>query len=118
MELGRCAARNASEYERELQSFAIQAVKQRNLIAEIRIFKALADTTRLRILAMLTTREMCACEIMAALGLSQPNTSHHLRILETAGLVRQRKEGKWTFYSISQPSALSVVGEIQKLARA
>ena len=69
-------------------------------------------------LAMLATREMCACEIMAVLELSQPNTSHHLRILETAGIVRQRKEGKRTFYSISQPSALSVVREVQKLTRA
>lgn len=118
MDLGRCTAKNASEYEHELQNFASQVVTQRNLAAEMRLFKALADMTRLRILAMLTTREMCACEIMTALGLSQPNTSHHLRILETAGIIRQRKEGKWTFYSISQPSALSVVSEVQKLVRA
>jgi len=118
MDLGRCTARNASEYERELKSFASQAVAARDLVAEKRLLKALADTTRLRILAMLAIREMCACEIMASLGLSQPNTSHHLRILETVGVVTPRKEGKWTFYSMSRSPALDIIKQSQSLVRA
>jgi ArsR family transcriptional regulator len=64
-----------------------------------RIFKALADETRLRILGLLAAREMCVCEVMVALELTQPTASHHLGILENAGLVKNRKEGKWVFYT-------------------
>lgn len=45
---------------------------------------------------------MCVCEIMAALSLTQPTASHHLMILENAGIVKDRKEGKWVFYSIAE----------------
>jgi ArsR family transcriptional regulator len=63
----------------------------------------LADETRLRILKLLEVREMCVCEVMVTLGLTQPTASHHLGILENAGLVRDRKEGKWVFYRIADP---------------
>ena len=46
---------------------------------------------------------MCVCEVMVALDLTQPTASHHLRILENVGLVKDRKEGKWVFYSIANP---------------
>lgn len=69
-----------------------------------RLFKALADETRLRILSLLNMREMCVCEIMVALDLTQPTASHHLGILENAGLIKDRKEGKWVFYSIFDPT--------------
>ncbi|MBC7130036.1 helix-turn-helix transcriptional regulator [Candidatus Bathyarchaeota archaeon] len=74
-----------------------------------RIFKALADTTRLRILKLLVLREMCVCELMIALGLTQPTTSHHLKILENAGLVKSRKEGKWVFYKIANPKITELI---------
>src|SRR3972149_1746597 len=63
-----------------------------------RLFKALADETRLRILNLLRTREMCVCEIMIALDLTQPTASHHLRILENAKLVEDSRKGKGVFY--------------------
>jgi DNA-binding transcriptional ArsR family regulator len=65
------------------------------------VFSALADDTRLRILQLLAQEELCACEVMAALGLTQPTTSHHLGILERVGLITSRREGKWVFYRIS-----------------
>jgi ArsR family transcriptional regulator len=68
-----------------------------------RIFKALADETRLRILNLLRAREMCVCEIMIALDLTQPTASHHLRILEGAELVEDLRKGKWVFYKIVNP---------------
>lgn len=68
-----------------------------------KFFKALADPTRLRMLGLLVVREMCVCEVMAALDLTQPTASHHLRILENIGLVVDRKEGKWVFYSLKDP---------------
>ena len=71
-----------------------------------RFFKALADGIRLRILSLLVTREMCVCEVMVALDLTQPTASHHLGILENVGLVKHRKEGKWVFYRLSDPSQI------------
>ena len=56
--------------------------------------------TRLAILTMLQDGEMCVCEIMEALPVSQPAVSHHLRILRQAGLIADRRQGKWIFYSL------------------
>lgn len=66
------------------------------------MLKALANETRLSILRLLSVREMCVCELTVALGLTQPTASHHLSILQKAGLVNDRKEGKWVFYSIDK----------------
>jgi ArsR family transcriptional regulator len=66
-----------------------------------RVFKALGDKTRLSILSLLSVREMCVCEIMAALSLTQPTASHHLGILENAGVLKERKDGRWVFYRIA-----------------
>lgn len=65
------------------------------------IFSGLADDTRLRILLLLAKEELCACEIMAALDLTQPSASHHLGILQRSGLVASQREGKWVFYGIA-----------------
>lgn len=68
-------------------------------------FKALADPHRLRILYLLMTcGEMCVCEAMLALDLSQSNLSFHLKTLKQAGFVKARKSGKWTYYSLNRPT--------------
>jgi ArsR family transcriptional regulator len=67
------------------------------------VFSATADETRLKMLKLITNEELCACELMAALELTQPTTSHHLGILERSGLVTSRREGKWVFYRLAQP---------------
>ena len=61
--------------------------------------KALADPTRVRILAALRGRELCVCELCDALQVSQSTLSTHLQVIRDAGLVRTRKEGKWTYYA-------------------
>lgn len=66
----------------------------------VRLFKALSDVTRLEIIRLLIAEEMCVCEIMDRLGMSQPAVSHHLRILKEAGIVGYRRSGKWLFYSL------------------
>lgn len=64
------------------------------------VFKALSDGTRLRILKLLEGGELCVCDIVAALETSQPRASFHLASLKEAGLIRDRKEGRWTHYSL------------------
>ena len=65
-----------------------------------RAFQALSDETRLRIVEMLVGGERCVCELQAALGAYQSRLSFHLKKLKDAGLVRDRKEGRWVYYSL------------------
>lgn len=67
----------------------------------VRIFKALSDENRIRILGLLQSGEKCACKLLEELQISQPTLSHHMKILCDARIVNGRKEGKWTHYSIS-----------------
>ena len=68
-----------------------------------RIFKALADETRLRILALLLAEgELCVCDIMAALQLPQSTVSRHLAYLKNTGWLDDRREGVWMYYSIDK----------------
>lgn len=65
-----------------------------------KVFKALSDETRLRILKMLELRPLCVCEIQYVLKGSQPNVSHHLKTLFDAGLVESKKDGLWVDYRL------------------
>jgi ArsR family transcriptional regulator len=67
----------------------------------LRIFKGLADPTRLRIVSLLLKRDLCVCELMFVLKMEQSRISHQLRILRDADLVEDRREGKWITYRIS-----------------
>jgi len=62
-------------------------------------FRALSDKTRLRLLVLLDKREVCVCDLMNALDLAQPAVSRHLSYLKRAGLVTDRKQGRWRYYS-------------------
>jgi len=110
-----CESGDASEYSGSLQRIADQIADVETADKESRLFKALADETRLRILKLLEVREMCVCEVMVALGLTQPTASHHLGILENAGLVKDRKEGKWVFYSIANSKLIENIHKINVL---
>ena len=70
-----------------------------------RLFHALSDETRLAVLDMLRGGERCVCELQDALGAAQSRLSFHLKVLKEAGLVRDRKEGRWSYYSLV-PEAL------------
>ena len=65
------------------------------------IFKALSDETRLRILSLMKDGEICVCDIAETLGMTQPNISFHLSMLKEAGLIKDRKNGRWIHYSLS-----------------
>jgi ArsR family transcriptional regulator len=64
------------------------------------VFKALSDETRLRILTLLEQGELCVCDLFSALDMIQPKVSFHLGVLREAGLIKDRKEGRWVHYRI------------------
>ena len=74
----------------------------KRLISLENTFKALADQTRLRILGLLQSGEICVCDIHGSLGLPQPTVSRHLAYLRKSGLVASRKEGLWVHYRLAQ----------------
>jgi ArsR family transcriptional regulator len=68
----------------------------------VEIFKSLGAANRVRIVAALSSRPACVCELAHALSLNQPNLSRHLRVLENAGLVESRRAGGWTDYRLAR----------------
>jgi len=66
------------------------------------LYKALSDETRLRILSLLNEEELCVCDIAATLEMTQPNISFHLNMLKSAGLIKDRKNGRWIHYSLDE----------------
>jgi len=67
----------------------------------IKMFKALSDETRLRIYLLLLQDELCVCELVNILNIEQSRVSHSVRILKEAGLVVNRREGKWIIYAVN-----------------
>ena len=80
-----------------------------------RVFKALCDENRLMILEMLQTGEKCACHLLDQMNISQSTLSHHMKILCESGIVGSRKEGKWTYYSISSEGSEYAVELLKQL---
>ncbi len=77
----------------------------------VMLFHALSDPTRLEILEMLRGGERCVCELQDELEAAQSRLSFHLRVLKDAGLVTDRKEGRWSYYTIA-PEALAEVHDL------
>jgi len=105
----RCKSESIEKYAAELKNLAKSVYDETLLRTRERFFKALGDSTRLRMIKMLAVREMCVCEIMVSMGMTQSNASHHLDMLERVGIFKKRKEGKWTFYSLAKPEIVSLL---------
>ncbi|MFH1502843.1 MAG: metalloregulator ArsR/SmtB family transcription factor [Candidatus Eisenbacteria bacterium] len=71
----------------------------------IKIAKALSDEGRVRVVMALRARELCACEIVELLGLSTSTVSRHMSVLQSAGLVEGRKNGRWVYYRLADDGA-------------
>jgi ArsR family transcriptional regulator, arsenate/arsenite/antimonite-responsive transcriptional repressor len=71
----------------------------------VTLFHALSDETRLAVLDRLRGGEQCVCELMDAMKAAQSRLSFHLKVLKEAGLIRDRREGRWMYYSID-PDAI------------
>ena len=72
------------------------------------ILKALAQPTRMKIIDFLRNGEQCVCKIFPAIGEAQPNTSRHLNMMLTSGILSRRKDGLKIFYAIKHPEVLEI----------
>lgn len=79
---------------------AVPTTAALDLTRTARLFHALSDPTRLGILEMLVGGEQCVCDLQSALDAAQSRLSFHLKVLKEAGLVTDRKEGRWSYYSL------------------
>jgi len=84
----------------------------RNLV---KVFKALSDETRIRLVKLLQQRELCVCELMQALDMTQSRVSRNLGILKDAGLVKDRRDGLWVHYSLDEKSFNEYVAPLLEL---
>jgi ArsR family transcriptional regulator len=80
------------------------------------LFHALSDETRLAILEMLRGGERCVCELQDALGAAQSRLSFHLKVLKDAGLVTDRREGRWSYYTLVNPAFAEAHDLVRALA--
>ena len=83
----------------------------------VKLFKALSDETRIRILKVLLERECCVCEVMQALDISQSRASRNLGILEDAGFIKSKRDGLWIVYSIDEQRMNSYTAPLIELLR-
>lgn len=75
-------------------------------------FKALSDETRLEIVEMLSHGELCACELLEHLDISQPTLSHHMKKLTACGLVEGTKRGSWVHYRLNKIAVDSLLASL------
>lgn len=80
-----------------------------------RVFHALSDETRLEIVAMLTGGERCVCDLMSALDAAQSRLSFHLKVLKDAGIVLDRRDGRWVYYTLDKSSLDEAMGFIKAM---
>ena len=79
---------------------------------QVKIFKALGDPNRIRILKMVLERELCMCEVREVLGLSNSTVSKHLTILRDAGLLLDAKEGKWVNFRVNDKAGRAFIRSV------
>ncbi len=106
---GKCNCLDAQVYAEQLVNLANTEADKGKTRRRGKFFKALGDESRQRILSLLLVREFCVCELMTAFNMTQPTTSHHLKILEDVGIVENRRDGKWVFYNIPDKSRVSLL---------
>ena len=83
----------------------------------VKIFKALSDPNRIRILKMLEVRPLCVCEITDILNLANSTVSKHLSILKDVELIDDKKEGKWVNYHLNEKAQLQYAAQLQPLIK-
>jgi len=104
-----CDAEDPQEHESLLKELTDEYLGGLDFERRSRLYGALADKNRLNILQLLTFREMCVCELTAALNITQPNMTYHVKKLESAGLVQREKRGKWVYCSLTDAGSLQTI---------
>jgi ArsR family transcriptional regulator len=115
IESGECPSKSSEEYAKELKTLSQQLDKE---IPEklLQLFNALSDHKRMKIVKLLLNRKLCVCEFTEVLEVTQSTVSHHLSLLESAGLIRGFKKGKWTFYEVEKPDyVIKLINFAEKL---
>ncbi len=111
IELGICQPSDIKRAKVEAERLSSPEYTERIRRAE-RLLGAVGDPNRIRILLLLSKREMCVCELESALDLPQPTVSHHLGLLEQANLLERSKKARWVFYRVRESPALDLVKEL------
>lgn len=78
------------------------------------LFRVMGDPIRLQVLSLIAAQpqqEVCACELVEALGVSQPTVSHHLKVMYGAGLLEKERRGNWIYYRVVR-SQLALLGDV------
>lgn len=107
--------RDQLEVRTQKLSSLVNVLDEEVLNSETRVFKAFADTNRLKILKLLKEGELCACELTIALSNSQSTVSHHLSVLKNAGLIKERKEGKWSYFRLADGAVIEILNQAKLL---
>ena len=107
--LERLTGEEASCCVPEYRDLAKEVARSAGFPVALKRMRALADEHRLLAVALLKRRrELCACEIQAASGLTHATVSHHMAVLVDAGLVESRRQGKWIFYRLVEPPEVGI----------
>lgn len=100
---------------------AASTLSDEQAVATAELFKALGDPTRVRIVNLLarSAGEVCACDLIDPVGLSQPTVSHHLKKLVDAGLLEREQRGKWAYFSLKRDAVekLAAIADLKGVCR-
>jgi len=111
VELGMCQPSDIEKARNDAKRFSSPDYSAKIRRAE-RLLGAAGDPTRIKMLLLLASREMCVCELESALGLPQPTASHHLGILEQADLVERSRKERWVFYRARETPTLNLLTDL------
>ena len=82
-----------------------------------KVFKALSDPKRVKIVDMLSCGEMCACVLLKCFEITQPTLAHDMKVLNDAGIVTSRREGKKTYYALNRELLQKVSGHVKEMLK-
>ena len=108
IELKICQPSDIKQAEAEAEKLSTPDFSAKLRRAE-KLVGAIGDSNRMKILLLLSKREMCVCELESALGLPQPTVSHHLGVLEQANLLNRSKKGRFVFYQVVDSPVLDLL---------
>lgn len=113
IQLNICQPSDIEAAKAEAEKLAAPEFSARFRQAE-KLLGAIGESNRMKILLLLSKREMCVCELEAALGMPQPTVSHHLGVLEQVGLLQRSKRGRWVFYEVTDSPVLDLLRNLTK----